>query len=397
MIGPAKLATDSASAQQPTAQPRILYLIPNDWYFWTHRLRLARAARAAGYAVTVATLPGEYVERIQAEGFDFEPLRLQRLSATPLTEWRTIANIVALHRRWQPQLVHQVTLRVILYGSIAARLTRVPTVNAVTGLGYLFTSNQWQARVLRRALTFAYRLCLANRNARTIFQNEDDRSFFVQRKILPESRTALIAGAGVDTTLFTPKPEPVGTPVILLTARMLRDKGVVELVEASRLLKQRGQQLRVLLAGMLDPGNPTAITEAEVRGWEKEGLVEWVGHRSDIPELLAQSHIVCLPSYREGLPLSLIEAAASGRPIVTTDVTGCREIVRDGWNGLLVPPKDPVALADALQKLLLAPALRREMGANGRALVLEKFTQELVIRQTLEVYKAVMAGERLLD
>jgi glycosyltransferase involved in cell wall biosynthesis len=392
IIGPSTLAADSASSLKPAAQPRILYLIPNDWYFWTHRLRLARAARAAGYAVTIATLPGEYVERIKAEGFDFEPLQLQRLDATPLTEGRTIANIVALHRRLQPQLVHQVTLRVILYGSIAARLTGVPTVNAVTGLGYLFTSNQWREKIMRRALTLAYRFCLANKNARTIFQNEDDRSFFVQQRILPERRTALIAGAGVDTTLFTPQPEPVGTPVILLTARMLRDKGVVELVEASRLLKQRGQQVRVMLAGMLDPGNPTAIGETELRGWQTEGLVEWVGPRSDVPDLLAQSHIVCLPSYREGLPLSLIEAASSGRPIVTTDVPGCREIVRAGWNGLLVPPKDPVALADALQKLLLAPAMRQEMGAKGRALVLEKFTQELVIRQTLDVYKSLMTA-----
>lgn len=379
-------------ANQPTlsnSKPRIIYLIPNDWYFWTHRLHLAQAARDAGYEVTIATLPGEYVERIKAEGFIFHPLKLQRLNATPWTELKTIADIVSLHRRVRPDIVHQVTLRVVLYGSIAAKITHIPTVNAITGLGYLFIANGLKERVLRNILALIFRFFLKGHNV-TIFQNEDDRGAFLQRKIVKENQTVLIAGAGVNTQEFAPTPEPEGIPTILLTARMLKDKGIIELVEASRLLKQRGNIFRVILAGMLDPGNPTAITEQEINEWQADGLVEWVGQQSDIAQRLVQCHIVCLPSYREGLPLSLIEAAAAGRPIVTTDVPGCREIVREGWNGLLVPAKDSVALAEALQKLMQDAQLRKQFGSNGRQLALEKFTQETVIQQTMKVYQTLI-------
>ena len=369
---------------------RIVYLIPNDWYFWTHRLHLAQAARDAGYEVIIATLPGEYVERIKAEGFIFHPLKLQRLNATPWSEIKTIADIISLHRRVRPDIVHQVTLRVVMYGSIAAKFTGVPTVNAITGLGYLFIANGWKERLMRGLLAFILRIFLNGKKVRTIFQNEDDRSAFLQRKIVRKDQTVLIAGAGVNTQLFVPTPEPEGLLTILLTARMLKDKGIIELVEASRLLKQRGNIFRVILAGMLDPGNPSAITEQEINQWQREGLIEWVGYQSDIAERLTQCHIVCLPSYREGLPLSLIEAAAAGRPIVATDVPGCREIVQDEWNGLLVPARDVAALAEALQKLLQNPQVRKEYGLNGRQLVLEKFTQETVIQQTMKVYQSLL-------
>lgn len=372
--------------------PGIVYIIPNDWYFWTHRLHLARAARDAGYEVTIATLPGEYVERIKAEGFNFHPLKLQRLNATPWTELRTIIDIVRLNRRLRPQLVHLVTLRVVLYGAIAAKLTGVPVVNAITGLGYLFNSHGWREKVVRRGLAMICRICLSGKHVCTIFQNEDDRSIFLDRRIVKKEQTVVIAGAGVDPQRFAPSSEPAGDPVILLTARMLQDKGIRELVEASRILKRRGKSAKIILAGMLDPGNPTAIAETEIRAWEKENLVKWIGPQSDIPKLLAQAQIVCLPSYHEGLPLSLIEAASCARPIVTTDVPGCREIVQDGWNGLLVPAKNAQALAEALQKLLQDSALRKQMGENGRKMVLEKFTQEIIIPQTLKVYESLMQG-----
>jgi glycosyltransferase involved in cell wall biosynthesis len=199
----------------------------------------------------------------------------------------------------------------------------------------------------------------------------------------------LIPGAGVDTERFSPVEEPVGEPVILLTARMIRDKGIGELVEASRILKARGCKAHIVLAGMLDNGNPTAISEKEIRGWEQEGLIEWLGPRTDIPLLLANCNIVCLPSYREGLPLSLIEAASAGRAIVTTNVPGCRDIVKDGWNGILVPARNAEALADALQRLLESPEERRRMGINGREKVLAGFTRESVAKETLKVYERV--------
>jgi glycosyltransferase involved in cell wall biosynthesis len=384
------------SADKNPSLRKIVYLIPNDWYFWTHRLHLAQAARDAGYEVTIATLPGEYVERIKAEGFIFHPLKLQRLHATPWSELKTIADIVSLHRRVRPDIIHQVTLRVVLYGSIAAKITRIPTVNAITGLGYLFIANGLKERMMRSILSLIFRFFLKGRNV-TIFQNEDDRGIFLQRKIVSKNQTVLIPGAGVNTQIFAPTPEPESVMTILLTARMLRDKGIIELVEASRILKQRGNIFRVVLAGMLDPGNPTAITEAVINEWQTEGLVEWIGHQSNIAQRLAECHIVCLPSYREGLPLSLIEAAAAGRPIVTTNVPGCREIVEDGWNGLLVPAKDADSLAEALQKLMQDAQLRKQFGLHGRQLVLEKFTQEKIIHQTMKVYQSLIQKCRIDD
>ena len=225
----------------------------------------------------------------------------------------------------------------------------------------------------------------------TVFHDAalDDREFFVRERVVDPAKTVLIPGAGVDTERFSPVEEPVGEPVILLTARMIRDKGIGELVEASRILKARGCKAHIVLAGMLDNGNPTAISEKEIRGWEQEGLIEWLGPRTDIPLLLANCNIVCLPSYREGLPLSLIEAASAGRAIVTTNVPGCRDIVKDGWNGILVPARNAEALADALQRLLESPEERRRMGINGREKVLAGFTRESVAKETLKVYERV--------
>jgi glycosyltransferase involved in cell wall biosynthesis len=373
--------------------PRIVFLLTEDWYFWAHRLPLARAVRDAGGEVIVATTPGKLRQQIEAEGFIYYPLRLQRKSRHPWKEIVSIINITSLYTIAKPDLVHHVTIKPILYGSFAAKVSSVPAiVNAVTGLGYVFI--QEKKTVLRWAIEMAYRICLYGTQVRTLFENPDDRHLFIKERILQEHQAVLIRGSGVDTERFQPVPEPPGEVVILFASRMLWDKGAGEMVEAARILKQRGIPGRIVFAGRPDPDNPASIPEQQLQSWHNEGYIEWIGYQANMPSILAQSHVVCLPtSYREGLPMSLLEAASCTRPIVTTDAPGCREIVQDGWNGFLVPLKDPVALADALQKLIVDPELRRIMGQRGRELVLKHFSKEIVIEQTFAVYKELL-GDR---
>ncbi len=371
-------------------KPRLLYVITEDWYFWSHRLPLARAARAAGWEVIIATAPGNLQRHIEAEGFRSYPLRLRRKGRNPWGELLALLDLAALYRMARPDLVHHVAIKPVLYGSLAARLTGVPAiVNAVVGLGYVFLPGGWKQTALRTIVERIYWCCFLGERLTVIFQNPDDRTLFVRRGVVAAHKTVIIAGSGVDTQRFAPAPEPPGEPVILLASRLLWDKGIGELVDAMRLLKQRNIAGRLVLAGAPDPSNPASIPEAQVQQWQQEGILEWLGRRDDMPAVLAQAHIACLPSYREGLPLALIEAASCARALVATDVPGCREIVQHGWNGLLVPARERVALADALQTLLCDAHLRHMMGQRGRTLVLERFSKEIVIAQTFAVYQAL--------
>jgi glycosyltransferase involved in cell wall biosynthesis len=349
--------------------------------------------RDAGGQVIVATAPGKLFQQIEAEGFIYYPLRLQRKSHHPWKEIVSIINIASLYAIAKPDLVHHVSIKPILYGSFAAKVVNVPAiVNAVTGLGYVFI--QEKKSILRWGIEMAYRICLYGTQVKTLFQNPEDQQLFIKERILQEHQAVLIRGSGVDTERFQAVPEPQGEVVILFASRMLWDKGASETVEAARILKQRGVSGRIVFAGRPDPDNPASIPEQQLQSWHNEGYIEWIGYQADMPSILAQSHIVCLPtSYREGLPMSLLEAASCTKPIVTTDAPGCREIVQDGWNGFLVPLKDPVALADALQKLIVDPELRRIMGQRGRELVLKHFSKEIVIEQTFAVYKELL-GDR---
>lgn len=367
---------------------KLLFLVTEDWYFCSHRLPLARAAKAAGYEVIVATRVGRHGEAIVAEGFKLIPIGLRRSSHNPLRELFAIAEIAAIYRRERPDIVHHVALKPVLYGSLAARLARVPgVVNALAGMGYVFSSATLKARLLRPLVVGAFRLLLGARNSLLILQNPDDRRMLVDSGVADAQRTRLIRGSGVDIGSFMPTPEPGGIPVVMLPSRMLQDKGVMEFVEAARLLRQRGVVARFVLVGDSDSENSAAIPDTQLEAWHKDGVIEWWGRCENMPEVLAQAHIVCLPSYREGLPKVLLEAAACGRPLVATDVPGCREIVIDGSNGLLVPPRDREALASAIGRLLAAPELRAKMGKRGRELAETDFSVDQVVRQTLAVYR----------
>jgi len=263
-------------------------------------------------------------------------------------------------------------------------------VNAFSGLAYTFSSERLHARVLRPLVTVLYRFALRDRDSRAIFQNPDDRDYLIKLGIVRPEQAVLIRGSGVDCSTFAPTPEPDGVPIVMLPARLLREKGVAEFVHAAGQLRGSGHQARFVLVGDVDPANPGSIDPAELEAWTRKGLVESWGHHSDMASVLARANIVVLPAYREGLPKVLLEAAACARAIVTTDVPGCREIVRSGVNGLLVPARDSQALADAIATLLQSRVLRQEFGRAGRAIAVKEFAEEIVVEETLTLYRALL-------
>ena len=374
---------DSVSA------PRLLLFVTEDWYFCSHRLPLAMAARMVGYEVTVLTRVRDHGSKIRNAGIRLIPFEIQRSGMNPLRELHTLWRLVRVYRRERPDLVHHVAMKPVLYGSLAARLAGIRhVVNALAGLGWLFTSKGTQANAIQRLLRRASRFLLAR--GFILVQNPDDAELISQMGI-DRSRIRRIAGSGVNLDHFHPVPEPAGVPVVVLPARLLWDKGVGEFVDAARKLLAKGIKGRFVLAGEPDPANPASVSDEQLAAWVGEGAIEYAGWQDDMPNMLAQSHIVCLPSYREGLPKSLIEAAAAGRPIVSTDVPGCREVVGNGDNGLLVPARDPQALSEALGKLIADPSLRRRMGERGRLRAEAEFGLDAVIAQTLALYREALS------
>ena len=372
---------------------RLLFVVASDWYFCCHRLPLAPRIAAAGYEVHVATPAGRFRETIERAGLHYTPIAMDRQGRNPLTDLWTLRRLVDLYRSIRPDVVHHVALKPIVYGSMAARITHVPAVvNAMPGMGYVFLSTQLLSRAIRPGVKMAFKMLVNASNSRVILQNPDDIEKWVSWGVIRRDRIALIRGAGVDTTYFVPTDEPEGTPLVILPARLLYDKGVAEFVAAARLLRERGVSVRMALVGEGDPGNPASVPAERLRAWADEGVVELFGWRDDMREVVGQAHVVCLPSYGEGLPKALLEAAACGRAIVTTDVPGCREIVTDGDNGLLVPVRDAAALADALERLVRDRVTRQRMAARGRARAVEELSADIVAEATLALYDELLAS-----
>lgn len=365
-----------------------------DWYLFNFRQGLARALRDAGHDVLLLSPPGPYGEKLSELGYRWVPAPMVRRSLNPLREYALVRWLRRLIERERIELVHGFTIKPAVYGSIAARLAGVAArVNAVAGMGYVFTSSAPLALALRPVVRRLFRYALDGEGARLILQNPDDVALFSQARLVHSGKVRLIPGSGVDCSRFTPGDgSGSGRFRIVLPARLLWDKGLAEYVEASRLLRTRGVPVDFLLAGEPDPGNPAAVPEGVVRGWVDEGLVQWLGHVADMPALFRSVDAVVLPSYREGLPKGLIEAAACALPLVTTDVPGCREVVSHEQDGLLVPVKDGRALADAIARLQADPALCRHLGAAARAKALAQFDERSVIARTLEVYRELVPG-----
>lgn len=370
----------------------VLLIVVNDpGYFLSHRLPIALAARDSGYLVHVASIPGVARKEIEKLGFKYHELPLERGGVNPVTEICSIFSFWRLLRKLRPDILHLVTLKPVLYGGVAARFSPVGgVVAAVAGMGSVFVANGIKYKMLRLAVSAMYRLALGKRNLRAIFQNPDDRDAVVALSALPPQKTVLIRGSGARITNYEVRPEPVGPAVVTFAGRLLRDKGVFEFIEAARLLKAQGVEAVFQLVGDADPGNPSSLSAQELDVLRAGQDVLILGHRDDIPEVFAGSHIVVLPSYREGLPKVLIEAAACGRAVVTSDAPGCRDAIEPDVTGLLVPVRDHVALAEAIARLIDDPNLREQMGKKGRELAEREFTIDRVVQAHMDTYSVLL-------
>lgn len=374
-------------------QPKLLYLVSEDWYFVSHRLPLAVAARDAGFDVSVATCVGRHGETIRDAGLTLIPITFARSGLHPLRESRSIIELAALYRREAPDLVHNVAVKPVIYGTLAARRARVKgIVNALMGLGWVFSSDSPKARALRPLVAMALRGALSGPNIRTIVQNADDAALLTDEGLTPPEFIRLIRGSGVDPGRYSTQAPPSGMPLVVFPARLLADKGVIEFLNAAAILKKEGVRARFALVGGEDRANPAWLRTEKVEALVQAADAELWGWQDDMPRVLAGASLVCLPSYREGLPKALLEAAASARAIVATDVPGCREIVRPDINGWLVPPRDAHALAAALRAAIAQPGLCARYGAAGRRIVEREFSLDAVIEDTLAVYDELAAG-----
>jgi glycosyltransferase involved in cell wall biosynthesis len=377
---------------QSRTKPRLLYVENFLHSFRSSRLAVAQAAAAHGFDVHVAAPLGDTRAASLEGGVEWHDLAIDR-NLNPRGDAKTLGSLVALYRRLRPDLVHHIRTKAIVYGSLAARSLRIrAVVNTLTGLGYVFHAHSMRARLLRTAVAEGMRLACRHPNQRLIVQNTDDLEFYLRSGICPADRLVLIKGCGVDLEKYRQLPEPDGTVLVILPGRMLWDKGVREFVAAAEQLRASGVRARFALVGSLDPDSPAALTAATLKAWEQSGAVEWWGWQDDMRQVIAQSHIVCLPSYGEGIPRVLMEAAACARAIVTTDASGCREVVIDGENGLIVPCRDIPALAATIRRLITQPELRSRLANKGPQMMAENFSLRTVIAKSLAVYREALGS-----
>ena len=376
---------------------KFMFFANTDWYLYNFRLSTALHLKERGVEVVMLSPPGPFGDRFAEHGIRWLTLPMERASLNPAREAMTLRHVVRVLADERPDLLHNFTVKCAVYGALAARLAKVPAVvNAVAGLGYVFTSDAWMARGLRPVVKVLMRGTLGGRNSRLVLQNPDDADAFVSSKLVPEQHIRLIRSSGVDTNRFTPsqREERLERPLrVLLAARLLWEKGVQEFVDAAAIVRGRGREMEFLLAGTPDPGNPRSVDRRHVDAWVQQGLVKWLGHVEDMPALLRSVDVMALPSYyREGVPKSLIEGAASGLALVTTNLPGCREVVScHGLDGLHAEPRDAASLAELLIRLDDDRELLRRLGETARNRALTDFDERLVIKRTLEVYEELLA------
>lgn len=372
----------------------LLFVINAPEFFLSHRLPLAVAARSSGFIVHVATGPGSACEKIAELGFVHHLWPISRSGTNLLAELHSFWRLYRLLRKVRPDLVHLVTIKPVIYGGLSARLAGVPAVvAAISGLGSVFISRIRGTFGLRRCVEWLYCHALRHRNLKVIFQNPSDRAVLVGFGAVCDERAELIKGSGVSLSAYPMYPEPSNLPVVVLAARLLKEKGIREYVEAAKILKDRGVAATFWLAGSPDPENVSSVTTEEINQWcSEKTFVKLLGFQTDIASLFAKSNIVVLPSYREGLPKVLVEAAACGRAVVTTDVPGCRDAIEPGVTGLLVPVRSALDLANAIQVLIENPNRRNEMGLAGRALAEKDYAVEKIVQAHLKIYRELLGS-----
>lgn len=369
----------------------ITYFVSEDWYFCSHRLPIARKALAEGFKVVVVTRVNNYGDLIESEGFELAPIEIQRSGLNILSELKVISTLYTYYKKYNPDIVHHVAIKPVIYGTLVARfIGSIKVVNAMAGLGFVFISNKKRIRLLRFLVHKLFRFIFKLKGSKLILQNKDDLNDFIKNKLVKKNNVTIIRGSGVDINKFTALDKKNSTPIVMLASRMLWDKGVGEFVKSAKMLTNKGVKSRFVLVGENDPENPASISRAQLDEWNNSGVVEWWGKKDDMHNILAESDIVVLPSYREGLPKVLLEAASCGIPIIATDVPGCREIVHDGKNGILVPLKDYNFLANVIKELINNPEKRKSMGVNGRSLVEREFSEDIVVSQTIKVYQELL-------
>lgn len=370
---------------------KILFIISEDWYFASHRLNLAQAAIAQGYEVAILTQPSgcrSYIEAQDIKVFDWS---LNRGSLNPILELKSIWQLFKIMNQYSPDLIHAVALKPILYSSLVCKILNTEgRIFALGGLGYIFNSRKKAAKILKKLIAILLRGAFSGPGTRVIVQNSDDFKKLISLNIANNLHTRLIKGAGVDTAKFFPMPEPSGVPLIILPARLLFSKGIQDFIITARKLRLRGLTARFALIGDRDSHNPECIPISVINEWTNERLVEIWGHQKDMVSVFRQSSIVCLPSFSEGLPKALLEAASCARPIVAYDIPGCRDVVKNGYNGFLVPLGNLDALEKSLAMLITNVSLRNKMGELGRSLVIEKFSQEQIAAETIAVWMEVL-------
>jgi len=374
---------------------KILFVINSDWGFLLYRIPLADAARKKGMQVWVASPDTGEAHKIVSMGYNHINLPMSRKGINIFSEFFTFLRILKIYYDLKPDLIHQVTIKPIIYGTIAASiLNHTFVVNAISGLGFTFSSNG-SSKLLRHIVKVLLKISLKYAKSKIIFQNPDDFNLFISENLISNTQGVLIKGSGVNCKVFSPvSNEKNKEKIVVLPARMIIEKGIFEFVDAARLLHFQFPAVRFVLVGKIDSGNPSSIDYFQIMSWEKEGIIEWWGHQSDMVALLNKSIMVVLPTfYGEGLPKVLLEAAACGKPIISTNVPGCKEIVRHEINGLLIPPKDEVALAEAIRRLLDNPDFAAQLGKNGREIVQNEFSESLVVEKTFEVYDLLLAGK----
>lgn len=368
---------------------KLLFIVNNPAFFLSHRLSLALLAKEKGYEIHVATTYSENFEKIQNYGFKTHKIFLKRGSTNVFYDFMTFCNIFKLIKSQKPDILHLLTAKCNIYGGIASRFISIPKViHAITGLGHIFVDRDQNIykKILKKLVINLYRISIKS-TSMVIFQNKENLDFFLKKRIISENQANLILGSGVETDTFVFKLEDFSdNPIVLFPSRLLIEKGVLTFIEASKLIKNK-RNVRMLIAGDIDYENPSSISKDQLKSAVDLGLIEWNGHVEDMPSLLAKSSIICLPSYYpEGIPKSLIEAASCGRPIITTDMPGCNEIVRNNYNGKLIPVDSPESLANEIINLIDSKELRQKYGANGRKLVLEKFSSDIINNATIELY-----------
>ena len=369
---------------------KIAFLVTEDWYFVSHRLTLGVAAKKAGYEVVVITRCRDHAETIRSAGFRVLPLEMDRRGLNPLGLVHEILQVFRIYRSERPDIVHHVALRPVLVGGIAARVVFINNVvSALAGMGFLFTNNRHDL-LITRGLKFILPWLVGR--GRAIVQNSEDATL-LEKCGVPQEKIRLVPGSGVDTREYQPQSKGSESPVVMMASRLLLDKGVLEFVEAARLVNRSQKLARFVLVGEPDHDNPASVSELQIQQWVEDGAVEAWGRQEKMSEILPQATIFCLPSYREGMPKALLEAMACGLPCITTYAPGCRDAVRHQDNGLLVPIKDAEALAAAIIRLLQNPDEQQRMGARGRERAEKEFNQEIIIQQTLDVYREIFITE----